>query len=268
MVQGLLTNQLEECTSLQELEILIENKGFSPEERSLILEHLVYKSLDLVCPDDEKVKQFNFIKSVIRDIAPFDYGDQDQLKCAVGGEVAKLVGQVKKSKECIHLLSILCGHMRKNDAQKLIGRSISNTQYAAARLHRRYPGPGVPCEGETGIAHQRRIKEKTIEEFVEWLNAVGLLQNLAFGEKIVKVSNGFHVAIESVKRTQSIQNIIRYYYRQFMGKRQICDDDDDNSESGNEFDDDVLPLPDLLDHYSDDDDDEDDGDDCDNNEVG
>jgi len=73
LVQGPLTNQLEECTNLQELEILIENKGFSPEERSLILEHLVYKSLDLVCPDDEKVKQFNFIKSVIRDIAPFDY---------------------------------------------------------------------------------------------------------------------------------------------------------------------------------------------------
>jgi len=55
----------------------------------------------------------------------------------------------------------------EEDAQELIGRGISNNQYAAARLHRRYPGPGVPLVGEAAVAHQRRIKEKTIQEFVE-----------------------------------------------------------------------------------------------------
>ena len=48
-----------------------------------------------------------------------------------------------------------------------------------------------------------------------------MLQNLAYGEKIVKYQNGFHIAVESVKRTQSVLNITRKYYREFLKGRSI-----------------------------------------------
>jgi len=119
-VQGPLLNQLNECTNLHDLEMFItatyrkdEEFRDRPEKNSLILEHLIHKSLDLVYPNEGKTCQFKLLKSVIREIATFDFDDKDQLKCAVGGEVATLVGQVKNSKQRIHLLSILCGHMRK-----------------------------------------------------------------------------------------------------------------------------------------------------------
>ena len=82
------------------------------------------------------------------------------------------------------------------------------------------------------IRHRRRVQEKTIQDFVEWLNINDMLQNLAYGEKIVKYTNGFHVAIESVKRTKSITHIIRQYYRDFLKGR--------SEETGEDKDDAVL----------------------------
>ena len=66
------------------------------------------------------------------------------------------------------------------------------------------------------VTKHRRVQEKLIIDFVEWLNVNDFLQNLAFGEKIIKYTDGFHVAIESIKRTKSVTYIIKEYYRNFM----------------------------------------------------
>jgi len=255
MLPKQLIDQLNKCESLQELENFISKNTegeVSDIQSRALCEHIIYRCLGLVCPGVDRITQFRLIKSVIENIAPFDYGDEMQLKCRVGDEVAKLVGQERSNKKRIHLLSIMCGHMRKQDAEKMINHKISNSQFADAKRHRRHPGPGVPYQKST-TAHRRRVSEKSIEEFVEWLNAADLLQNLAFGEKIVKFSNGFHVAIESVKRTESIQNIIRYYYRQFIGKREGTDSDE-SVDSDEESISDSKELQELLDYYSDEDD--------------
>ena len=63
----------------------------------------------------------------------------------------------------------------------------------------------------------------------------GLLQNLAFGEKIIKMKNGFHLAVESVKITETIVNIIRSYYRDFL-KGQGVDKEPDNESDDEEID--------------------------------
>ena len=112
------------------------------------------------------------------------------------------------------------------------------------------------------IHRRQRVQEKSIQDFVEWLNAVGLLQNIAFGEKVVQFNNGFHVAIESVKRTQSVQNIVRYYYRRFLVKGsdenssgeydKNATDDDNSSTSSSDDDQDYLYEHDDEDYEEDD----------------
>jgi hypothetical protein len=227
--------------------------------RQVLLEQFISKSLDLLYPaDGDKNAQFRFIKSVIDDISPFDYEDDTHMKCQVGDEVIRLIAQEKKNKKARPLLSILCGHVRKEDAERLIGRSISTREYTEARKHRKHPGPGAPLEGEFLKFHRQRIKERSIEEFVEWLNAAGLLQNLAFGEKIVKFHNGFHCAIESVKRTESILQIVKLYYRHFLERREDPNDDESNTVDGDELDegdrfDAADDEKDERDYYSDDD---------------
>ena len=105
--------------------------------------------------------------------------------------------------------------MRRSDASRITGRNITNDQWHNAKMHSDIHGEGLPSEAKTKINHRRCIEEKTIQEFVEWLNANDFLQNFAFLEKVATMCNGFRVAIESVKRTESITNIIRNYYQDF-----------------------------------------------------
>ena len=98
--------------------------------------------------------------------------------------------------------------MRRPGASSLIGRKVNTKEWALARKHRLYPG--------VGKARRIRVADTTLINFIEWLKAAGHLQNLSFGQKIVKYSNGRFVAIESVKRTDSIQNIVNDYYTKFL----------------------------------------------------
>ena len=144
-----LQRKLELCDDLAGLEqaILAEQVSEGTEDaRMLGLQLLLRKSLQIICPDKQIVEQFQFLQSTVAEIAPVNYQDDFQLKCAVGEEVAGLVGKERKFKTSVHLLSILCGHMRKKDIERLIGRSISNNQFHAAKQHRKNFGPGVPYE--------------------------------------------------------------------------------------------------------------------------
>lgn len=127
--------------------------------------------------------------------------------------------------------------MTREEAEGLIGKdigkkiSISPNQWQKANQYRKLYGPGMPSIEICVINHRRKIEEKSIQEFVEWLNIKGFLQNLAFGEKIIKIKNGFHIAIESVKRTQSMKHIIHSYYQDFLNERtEECSDNEENLE--------------------------------------
>ena len=85
---------------------------------------------------------------------------------------------------------------------------------------------------EKVLKHRRRVEERSIQDFVEWLNMNEFLQSLAYGEKIIKYKNGFHLAIESVKRTKSVVQIVQSYYRDFLcGRAEDEDGNDSDKES-------------------------------------
>ena len=194
----------EVCSKLQDICSAIKNDGKSNEEA------------------------FKDLYQFLHENAPYDSTNDSQMIQIIGKEVIETLQKEKSLKKNLHLLAFFRGgHLRKDDASRLLApKSISHDIWNEAGKHRRLVGAGKVDSEEKQIRHRRHIEEKTIQDFVEWLNAADLLQNLAYGEKIVRV-NGFHVAIESVKRTTSIQNIIRKYYWQFLDGAENKDEESD-----------------------------------------
>ena len=154
----------------------------------------------------------------------------------VGKRIAHIIAvEGHSSSKVTHLLSCLFAIMTKADAEKMIlkeidsmpseeekrmalkkfGKEISSRRWRNAGLHEKNYGVGLPNTDPHQVNHRRRLEERTMQDFIEWLNAKDYLQNLAFGEKPVRIKNGLYVAIESVKRTQSISAILREYYNDF-----------------------------------------------------
>lgn len=186
-------------------------------------------------PGRDKKEQYRELETLIANCNAFEDKLNDQkLYRNIAEDVVGIIGDKDiEPRKRIHLLAILTKHMRKSDAERITGRSISHDQWFQANIHRDIHEIGLPSgEDKLKINHRRHIEEQTIQEFVEWLNSNDYLQNLAYGEKVVTMSNGYHIAIESVKRTDSITNIIRNYYRDFLVAR--LDGEEENRDNSNE----------------------------------
>lgn len=113
----------------------------------------------------------------------------------------------------VHLMAVVCGGPRisinKRELSKILGRKIHDREIKNARQHRIYPGPGKFAPKKSFF--RRRSSEKSIADFIEWLYAGDYIQGLSYGQKIVQYSSGVHLAIESVKRTCCIHQIVREY---------------------------------------------------------
>ena len=149
-------------------------------------------------------------------------------KRAVLKEISALIRNLEPER-CKHFLAFYCGCMQKEEAVNIIGRKISHREWSEAMKHRLHPGPGIQVDKSSSIEkhYRQRCKNLTIREFIEWMNAADLLQNLSFGQKIVSYCNGAHVPIEAVKRTDSMKNIIKKYYRAFLRGREDEDENED-----------------------------------------
>ena len=134
---------------------------------------------------------------------------------SMGTELAKVICR-KDNKKTIPLLSIICNLMERSKAEIIIGRTIGTREWTKARKHAIFPGAGEPFEMNFWKNHRKRISNEQLIQFMEWLKAAGLIQNLSFGHKIVQYHNGLHVSIESVKRTESLRNIVNKYYSDFL----------------------------------------------------
>ena len=172
------------------------------------------KVLDEELPNMTRDMQYHRFYSYLQTLHPSN-SDFD-LYYSLGKEISNIVNCSSSIPNVIHLLSTFTDIMTRKEATRLIGKSISHNNWCRARQHRAIHGSGMPNLEKKVTKHRRRIEEKTIQDFVEWLNANDFLQNLAFGEKIIKYSDGFHIAIESIKRTKSLASIIKTYYRDFL----------------------------------------------------
>ena len=118
-------------------------------------------------------------------------------------------------------MSIVCGGDRcltKKELQNALvsGKKIHPAEFAEAKRHRLYPGPG--CVLQKKKFFRNRLKEQTVSEFIEWLYAGDMLQGLSYGQKIIQYCNGVHVPIESLKRKRKVHNIIQLYAENWVHK--------------------------------------------------
>ena len=137
------------------------------------------------------------------------------------------------------MLSLFCaaGLTRKDSIVK-IGRNISHDEWNLVNRYALFPGAGEPPPVKFWKNYRERTKKEQLVQFMEWLRAADLLQNLSFGQKVVTYSNGLNVAIESIKRNDHVRNIVRRYYTTFLASRErevengcydhIDDEDDDD----------------------------------------
>ena len=161
-------------------------------------------------------ERYEIVQRVLDEECSFDLEQiQSHHLNEIGKEVATFSFQ-RKGKHARPLVSFFVDKMSRQGASSLIGRKVHTKEWALARKHRLYPGVGMPAEDFFQKARRIRIADSTLINFIEWLKAAGHLQNLSFGQKIVKYSNGRFVAIESVKRTDSIKNIVNDYYTKFL----------------------------------------------------
>jgi hypothetical protein len=271
-----LRNEMEACASTGNMKDLLSAKleRATPKSelyRSLQLigiESMIAQMLQAVVPDTaDEPERYQLLKSATSGILGLEFLEGDNLRHhAVGKEVAELVKN-KKPKQSRQFLSLLCRHMTRNEASKSVGRGISKNEWAAARQHCLYPGIGEPLQAAFLMAHRQRVKDKTLIDFIEWLKAAGYLQNMSFGQKVVRYFNNRFVAIESVKRTDTVLRIVQDYYAQFLEAADVnmdilddsTDEDSNESESESEIPGlDEYPYNDDSDTEEEDEDDEDD----------
>ena len=138
--------------------------------------------------------------------------EYDFLFRKAGIELFGLIRSISSETKRRHLMAILCGEEKwitRKEISSILQKTVHKREYAAAIKHKKFPGAGMPIPLKKYF--QKRIRDDTMAEFMEWLHAAGYLQSLAYGHKNVQLCNGVHIAIESVKRTKNVRSIVRLY---------------------------------------------------------
>jgi hypothetical protein len=118
------------------------------------------------------------------------------------------------------VMSMLATLLSKKKLDKYMGQRISSHEFADARKHASIHGM-LRCVPEV-INHRRRncLPEHLITHFIEWCQRNNIFQNVAYGQKVLKFSNGIHIAAESIKSRVSCSNIRSQYVKEWMAEEE------------------------------------------------
>ena len=78
-----------------------------------------------------------------------------------------------------------------------------------AHLHRIEHGPAAPVP--TQKAPRLRIDERQLDHFLSFVTSPHLVQDLPFGERLLKLSSGVYIKVPNVIRTMIPQRIVKQY---------------------------------------------------------
>ena len=103
----------------------------------------------------------------------------------------------------------MSAHYTREEAQKLLGETISAYEWSCARQHARFPGVLKPVE----VIKYSRSRFK-VEQLADFLGFLGdQLQSTAYGDKNVQLSTGVIAQLDNV-HTSSTNDVIKEYYAQ------------------------------------------------------
>ncbi|KAK3740137.1 hypothetical protein QZH41_007572 [Actinostola sp. cb2023] len=85
---------------------------------------------------------------------------------------------------------------------------LTQYRYTIANLHRLQYGPAVPVPTQQV---RMRVDEKQLDHFLSYITSPHLVQDLPFGEKILKLSSGHEITVPNVIRTLIPQRVVRQH---------------------------------------------------------
>ena len=86
---------------------------------------------------------------------------------------------------------------------------LTQYRYSIANLHRQKYGRAVPVPHQH--AQRLRIDKQQLDHFLSFITSPHLVQDLLFGEKSLKLSNGQYVVVPNVIRALIPQRIVKQY---------------------------------------------------------
>lgn len=173
------------------------------------------------------------VSSVLHTISPNDAGSlwqaivsSDAMNKALGLEelsqtskdyleaLAEAYGNANSWETRRQILSIMAG-LASYKAISVFIPGLSRYRYTIANLHRLQFGRGAPLTYQPLV--RVRVERQQLDHFLSFITSPHLVQDLPFGQKMLKLSSGKTIEVPNVIRTLIPQRIARQY-------RQYCDE--------------------------------------------
>ena len=132
-------------------------------------------------------------------------------------ETSLLTALVESYKQATHhstrkqILSVMADKLSFKDLEQLIP-GLSRYRFHSARLHRLQHGVGAPLS-QMPIAVRERVDPVRLEHFIDFITSQHIIQDLPFGRRKLKLSNGEALEIPNVVRLLIPSRLVSQYYQ-------------------------------------------------------
>lgn len=135
----------------------------------------------------------------------------------ISSESSLLTALIESYKQATHhstrkqILSVMADKLSFKDLEQLIP-GLSRYRFTASRLHRLHYGIGAPLPQES-LAVRERVDPARLEHFIDFITSQQVIQDLPFGRRKLKLSNGETLEIPNVVRLLIPSRLVNQYYQ-------------------------------------------------------
>ena len=132
-------------------------------------------------------------------------------------EASLLTALVESYKQATHhstrkqILSVMADKLSFKDLEQLIP-GLSRYRFHSARLHRLQYGVGAPLP-QMPMAVREKVDPVRLEHFIDFITSQHVIQDLPFGRRKLKLSNGEGLEIPNVVRLLIPSRLVNQYYQ-------------------------------------------------------
>ena len=173
-------------------------------------------------------KMSEVVTTVLELVAPNDAGllwrslkessqINEQYNEPSSSETSLLTALVESYKQATHhstrkqILSVMADKLSFKDLEQLIP-GLSRYRFHSARLHRLQHGVGAPLP-QMPMAVREKVDPARLEHFIDFITSQHIIQDLPFGRRKLKLSNGEALEIPNVVRLLIPSRLVSQYYQ-------------------------------------------------------
>ena len=162
-----------------------------------------------ILPNADPSESLAFIQEALAE----EFNPSQHYFARVGKELFLSIDAKQKPRDRRHLLAFAAksGISRAKSNNLLPSTNVNMHEWTCVREHALFPGPGNPII--TTKYHRKKCSEATLDTFLRYLSDNGLIQDLAYGHKEFRRSNGTMITVPSVKGVMSRRDIAKLYLK-------------------------------------------------------